>query len=425
MPRIPSDHSPDSSLALLREGYNFIPRRCRRYRSDIVQTRLLMQKTICISGEQAAGMFYDKNLFTRENAAPDMLQKTLFGVGGVQGLDGTAHRVRKQMFMLLMTPERIDELVHVFTDRWLTYLDQWERTTGSILLMREVQEILCRAVCAWTGVPLADDEVRQRTEDLLAMIEGAGSVGPRHLRARRARKRAEAWIGGLIDQVRSGKLAVDEERALHVVAHHRDADGKPLDRHTAAVELINVLRPVIANDRFVAFSALELHRHPEYRRKLQQDDDLVGPFVQEIRRLYAFFPFVAARVREDFDWKGYRFPKGTRVLLDLYGTNRDPRVWDDPDSFRPERFHHWNHSAYNFITQGGGNHFRNHRCPGEWITIALMKVAARLLTRSMNYDVPEQDLSISMSRIPMIPRSGFVIRNVRLAEQRETVRRAQ
>jgi fatty-acid peroxygenase len=39
-----------------------------------------------------------------------------------------------------------------------------------------------------------------------------------------------------------------------------------------------------------------------------------------------FFPAVAARVRRDFDWKGYRLPRGRRVLLDLYGTDYDPRT---------------------------------------------------------------------------------------------------
>ncbi|WP_220347944.1 cytochrome P450 [Alkalilimnicola ehrlichii] len=117
-------------------------------------------------------------------------------------------------------------------------------------------------------------------------------------------------------------------------------------------------------------------------------------------------------MRDDFDWQGYRFPKNTRVLLDLYGTNRDRRTWIDPEAFRPERFKQWNGSAYNFITQGGGDYYRNHRCPGEWITIELAKVGTTALTRMMRYAVPDQDMSISINRFPMVPRSRFLIENV-------------
>jgi fatty-acid peroxygenase len=180
------------------------------------------------------------------------------------------------------------------------------------------------------------------------------------------------------------------------------------------VEVINILRPTVAVSRYVIFAALALHRHPEYRGILRAggQEDLEN-FVHEVRRFYPFFPFVAARVRKSFEWKGYFFPEGTRVLLDLYGTNHDPRTWEAPQEFRPERFRRWDKSAWNFIPQGGGDHYENHRCAGEWITIELMKVAVRHLCRSMTYEVPMQNLQIRFSRIPAIPESRFVIKNVR------------
>ena len=55
---------------------------------------------------------------------------------------------------------------------------------------------------------------------------------------------------------------------------------------------------------------------------------------------------------------------------------------------------------------------RHHRCPGEWITIEVMKAAVEMLVRT-RYDVPAQDLEIAMSRLPALPRSGVVISGVR------------
>ena len=134
--------------------------------------------------------------------------------------------------------------------------------------------------------------------------------------------------------------------------------------------------------------------------------------MQEVRRLYPFFPFAAAKVKKEFEWNGYLFPEGRKVLLDLYGTNHDERIWNEPDKFYPERFIDWSGDPFTFIPQGGGDHYQNHRCAGEWITIEIMKSAVNFLVREIKYDVPVQDLSIKLSQMPAIPKSRFVINNV-------------
>ena len=104
------------------------------------------------------------------------------------------------------------------------------------------------------------------------------------------------------------------------------------------------------------------------------------------------------------------------VVLDLYGTNHDARAWEKPEEFRPERFRDWNGSLFNFIPQGGGDPALNHRCAGEWITVELMKVAAKFLAGRLTYVVPDQDLQFDKSKFPSLPRSGFVMSNVRQAD---------
>lgn len=415
MPDIPRDSLPDGTLALFRDPYLYISKRCRRFGTELFRTRILLQDTICMTGPAAAEVFYDPARFIRHGAAPMRVQKTLFGRGGVQSLDGEAHRHRKQMFMSLMTPERIAALGELTDDAWRSAARRWATSGQQLVLYDEAREVLCRAVCAWAGVPLPEGEVEQRTREISALFGQAGKVGPRHWMARLARRRTNRWAGRIIEQIRSGTLAAPPETAAHVIASHRDLDGRPLDTHSAAVELLNVLRPTVAIAVFIAFIARTLHERPECSAQLREDDPLYTEyFVQEVRRFYPFFPSVIALVREDFEWNGYRFPQGTRVVLDLYGTNHDPRAWDAPDQFRPERFAHWNGSPFNFIPQGGGEHHENHRCPGEWITIELMKRAALFLAGGVAYDVPPQDLDVKLNTLPALPASKFVISNVRM-----------
>jgi fatty-acid peroxygenase len=81
-----------------------------------------------------------------------------------------------------------------------------------------------------------------------------------------------------------------------------------------------------------------------------------------------------------------------------------------------ERFEGWDESPYNFVPQGGGDHYIHHRCPGEWIAIALLKGAVKFLSREIEYEVPDQDLELQWSQMPPLPRSRFVIRNVRVMD---------
>jgi hypothetical protein len=90
---------------------------------------------------------------------------------------------------------------------------------------------------------------------------------------------------------------VPEESAAHVIAWHRDLDGRLLDTSVASVELINLLRPIVAVAWYVTFAALVLHEYSETRQRVVDGDPGAAErFVQEVRRFYPFFPFVGGRV---------------------------------------------------------------------------------------------------------------------------------
>jgi fatty-acid peroxygenase len=76
--------------------------------------------------------------------------------------------------------------------------------------------------------------------------------------------------------------------------------------------------------------------------------------VQEVRRYFPLAPFLGAYARKDFEWKGHHFREGEFTLLDIYGTDRDPSLWEKPDEFNPDRFIDWKGNAFVFIPQGVG-----------------------------------------------------------------------
>ncbi|MFC4559555.1 cytochrome P450 [Virgibacillus kekensis] len=409
---IPKEKGIDHTLTMMMEGYKYIANRRNRFRSNIFETRLLGQKVICMGGEEAAEVFYDNDKFKRKGAAPKRIQKSLFGENGVQTMDGAAHKHRKAMFMSMMTPERIDDLLAIAEQQWDIAVKDWQKK-GRIVLFREAEKVMCRIACQWAGVPLWAKELKQRTEDMSAMIDAFGAVGPRHWQGRTARDRSEKWIRGIIRQVRYGERNPSKETPLYQVAWHRDLNGELLSLQMAAVELLNVVRPIVAIGRFVTFGALGLHDFPETKEKLRSGDEKYSRmFVQEVRRYYPFGPFLGARVKNDFKWASHKFKKSRLVLLDVYGTNHDSDLWENPHEFNPERFQEWQGSPFDFLPQGGGDYDIGHRCAGEWITVEIMKVSLEFLANRIEYNVPKQDLNYSLVRMPSIPKSRFVMEGI-------------
>jgi fatty-acid peroxygenase len=413
-PTPPRDASIDSTLDFLRETYFFGTRRFEKYGTDIFEARLMLSKALFLRGEGAARLFYEGDRFTRVRANPQTTLRLLQDKGSVQLQNGPTHRHRKALFMSLMTPEALEKMRALVTDEWRSAARRWEKRR-KVILFGEVEEILCRAVCHWAGVPLFENEVKARTREFGGMIDGAGSFGIRNARGALLRARTERWARQLISDIRLSRLSPPRETAAYKIAFFQDLDGKVLPVEIAAVELLNILRPTVAVARFVVFGALALHQYPHLAAGAAtfSDDDFAKRFALEVRRFYPFFPMIGGRATETFVWRDFEIKKGQWALLDLYATNHDPRLWTKPDEFRPDRFLEQELSSFNFVPQGGGAYATSHRCPGEFLTDEIMKVSMRFLKEEMTYEVPKQDLTIDVSRLPAVVKSRFVIKRVR------------
>ncbi|MEV4937267.1 cytochrome P450 [Streptomyces zaomyceticus] len=404
----------DSTLALLTRGYAWAPALRRRHGNrSAVPTRLLGRRAVLLHGPAAVDFFYDERHVLRHGALPGPVLDTLFGRGAVHTLDGDSHRVRKELFTnRLMTPDAVDGLGHLAREHWLRTVDGLRGSRA--VLFDEMAVALAAAVGEWVGAPLADRAaVRRLAEDCVSMVDGFATPGPRHWKARQARSRQEAAFARIVADVRrdtapapspgSGPTVVD------AVAGHREADGSPLDLPTAAVELLNVVRPTVAITWFTTFAAQALHRFPAVREELRADQ---GPyaraFAHEVRRCYPFVPFVGGLAARDLRFDGQEVPEGTMVLLDVPGHHRDPDLWPEPHRFDPDRFLGREPGPGELIAQGGGNARTGHRCPGEDITVHLLATLAATLA-DLGLAMPEQDLRIPVGRVPTRPRSGVIV----------------
>ncbi|KAL9455254.1 hypothetical protein AB3S75_010629 [Citrus x aurantiifolia] len=101
----------------------------------------------------------------------------------------------------------------------------------------------------------------------------------------------------------------------------------------------------------------ELMQHPQVMKKVQEElaqvvgmDSCVEEFhlsrlmyldavVKETFRLHPAVPLLLPRrASESSNIGGYNIPKDTTIMLNVRAIHRDPKLWDNPLEFRPERF---------------------------------------------------------------------------------------
>jgi len=396
------DISRDRTLSFLAQPYRFIDRQCRHRGVDVFETRLLFEKTACMRGAEAARKFYSEPGLLRGDAAPEPVQATLFGKGGVQQLDGEVHRARKALFLSILAPENVARLARRIRRHWSRF-DHWAPRGCRLPLYETAQHVLTLSVCEWLGINVRKGDLAALSADVASLFGDA--AGPAHLRSRRARRRLERWLAKLAEDARRPGGNVGLSPLFRSLLEYRAPDtNELLPPRIVAVEALNLVRPVVAVSVYIVWMAHALLAHPEIRERLGRSDaGYHKAFVEEVRRFYPFFPAVMARVEAPFSWRNQHFEKGIRVLLDLHGTNRDARSWHDADSFRPERFLERPVDPYAFIPQGGGDAVHGHRCPGEGTAVAIMLASLDFVLAHLPVAVDSQDLAISARRMPAMP----------------------
>ncbi|EEF52487.1 conserved hypothetical protein [Ricinus communis] len=101
---------------------------------------------------------------------------------------------------------------------------------------------------------------------------------------------------------------------------------------------------LLLNNHFALRKAQEeLDLHVDVERQVEESDikNLVylQAIVKETLRLYPVAPLSGPRESlEDCSVAGYHAPARTRLIVNVWKIQRDPRLWKDPTTFQPERY---------------------------------------------------------------------------------------
>jgi cytochrome P450 len=187
-------------------------------------------------------------------------------------------------------------------------------------------------------------------EYFLQVVRGPGSPFARLRRVRRVLDRL------VLDEIARRREGGGED-VLSLLVTATDADGVGLTDEQIRDQVLTLL--FAGHDTTtstVAFLFYELARHPEWAERLAGERDAVaGEAEPTAAQLFSEMPDLSAAVDEtlrlyppawigprraacDFEFGGYQVPADYPVNYSSWATHHLADVFDDPHSFRPERF---------------------------------------------------------------------------------------
>ena len=249
---------------------------------------------------------------------------------------------------------------------------------------------------------------------------------PQRRRFNRAVTKLDAIIYGVIEE-RRRTGAAEAIDLLSMLLHAQDEDGSRMTDTQLRDECLTLF---LAGHETTALNLswtwLLLSQNPDVKARLTRElDEVLGDraatfadlpnlrytsnVIAESLRLYPPAWSMGREAREDVDVGGYRIRRGEQVWFCPWSIHRDPRWFDDPDVFRPER---WEGDfakrlpRYAYFPFGGGPRF----CIGQSFAQLEAVLLLATLARDFDVDVLPRPLAIPEPSVTLRPKNGLRVR---------------
>ena len=315
---------------------------------------------------------------------------TWFDVMGIQGdlrewygslmftNEGEAHTRLRRLVSRAFTPRSVQQLrpraAQLIKEQ---FLDLESRGEGDLVQLLARTSV--RVMCHLLGVPEDDVDVWGSWADALSPV--FGYMDPEQIvAAETALAELVTYLGALVEQ----RDAAPRDDLVSALVRAEE-DGEQLRRDEVITMVTNLL--VAAHDTTtsqIGCTLLTLLSHSAGVARLRSEPDLVPAAVTESMRYEPSIGMIPRTATAPVELGGAEWPAGTMVVLSVLTANRDPDVWEDPDSFVPDRFAR--PGAPHLLSFGTGVHY----CLGANLArLTLEETVAAFVARDI---IPEQDL---------------------------------
>ncbi|CAL9783074.1 unnamed protein product [Musa acuminata subsp. burmannicoides] len=276
---------------------------------------------------------------------------------------------------------------------------RWDRRERFVTIIKETFDLL-------GGLCLADTFPSLNFLDILT-----GSMS----KMQRVRRQMDDILGEVIKEhevkaATSNSERVDEVDLVDVLLRLKDDPKLEIPTTTDNVKAV-ILDMFIAgtetSSTVVEWAMSELIRNPSIMERAQEEvrEAMKGKnrvedsdtselkymklIIKETMRLHPPAPLLQRRCRETCEVMGYEIEAGTCVFVNAWAIGRDPRHWDDAETFKPERFQGssigFNGLDLEYLPFGAGRRI----CPGIGFGLAVVELALASLLLHFDWKLPD------------------------------------
>lgn len=125
--------------------------------------------------------------------------------------------------------------------------------------------------------------------------------------------------------------------------------------------------------------------------------------ILETFRLFPATPLLLPhQASADCKVSGYDIPAGTLVLVNSWSIHRDPKVWDDPTSFKPERFEGIEVETHKLMPFGMGRR----SCPGNGLAQRVVGLVLASLIQCFEWErISDEQIDLAEGKGLTMPKA--------------------
>jgi cytochrome P450 len=300
---------------------------------------------------------------------PNLALRPVLGAHSVMLSEEPEHMARRKLMLPRFHGERMREDAEAMTELARREVRAWPEGEPFELWprMQELtQEVVMRAVFGDDEGRL--DRLRMLLTNLTEAVNDEGRLrklalfGPGWLeRSRGWRQAMEPVEEAVLAEARRRRAEGEDGRkdAVSILVEARNEDGSPLSEKELRDELLTLLTDGPTSSS-LAWVFERLLRHPEKLARLQEEvlagegEAYLDAVIKETLRLRPPVSVVVRRLLRPATLGGYELPGGTLVAPCVYLVHNSAEIYDDPESFIPERFLERRAAVPTWIPFGGG-----------------------------------------------------------------------
>ncbi len=320
--------------------------------------------------DDVAAVAYDTEHFTSRSVVvselrpgPDDLPAPI-GVAPPITSDPPFHQHARRLLLPAFAPKPIAALEPFTRELCRELLDATAGRTEFDAAVDYAQDIPVRVIVRMLGFPQEDADIFRR---FIHLILEDVDMPAEERRGLEQEGELDRYITARIEE----HLANPQDD-LTTFLLEAEIEGNKLDpSHVFGTMVLLMAAGIDTTWSAIGASLWHLARHPEDRRRLVAEPELVPTAIEEFLRAYA--PVTMARmVAQDFEFEGCPMQEGDWLLLPFPAANRDPEVFPDADRVVIDRVEN-RHAAFGLGI---------HRCLGSnlarmELTVAVEEFLAR------------------------------------------------